>query len=213
MGTKFANIHIQSEKVEDVLSSLKKLNNKKGKTKTEDLKTKYKFLSGDKKLSPELDAIFDMMSNSKNEYYLSQFGNGWISVYNEYFEREQVEKTGLQLSKLLKTTILTMSYFDDEIFEFNIFRDGKSIGGHIWSDESTKDTYKLETNKGDTDVFIQYIGEENKSKIINLFEIDNCERAVEEIERIFGLPIWMKFEWIEDIEDEHIRNRFIKYEI
>ncbi|MFC5406503.1 hypothetical protein [Cohnella soli] len=200
MGTKFGNIHIITNNKNEVTSALKDISS--GRTQTN--------------YNPEMYSGFESileLNKIKNIYYLGELRPGWISVLNDSFNWGEVEAFGEELSSYISSPILTISYFDDDLFELNLFLNGELQTGHIWCSEETREVYGLEEKCADISVLSQHIGYQFINKLNEILNIEDCEQAVEELQNLLEIPLWIKSDWFEDIDDKELINKYEKHDL
>jgi hypothetical protein len=207
VGTKFGNIHVRTNNFNELISALSKYSETQVRTKAN-----YSSVLG-VDLAPELMELLQNGNQSKSIYYIGEFRKGWFSILNDWFGWGDVESIGRELSIDINGEVVTASYFDDDLFEFNIYKSGQLSAGHIWCEEPTKENYQLEVNKGNIDILIGFFGEENRDKLQSLLSITDCEVAAEEIERLLKIPIWIKSDWLHDMKDKDFANKYKKYDL
>lgn len=206
MGTKFANVHVQTGSIEELLNSLREVAEIQA-----NVKPNLQMFFGENN-NPAIETL-NIMNGSKNVYYIGEFRNGWFSVLNDWFAWGGVEAFGEKLSSMMKSTILTVSYFDDEILEINFFKDGRQLTGHIWCSEETKEAYDIEMKYGDITIIKELLEIQDINEINKIFEHQDCEQAAEELQDAANLPLCMHSDWLDEIEDKEFMDRFIKYEL
>lgn len=168
MGTKFANLHIQTENLDEVIDIIKKLK----------------------------------MSSS---YYVGAFGR-WISVYGDSYDWGTIGTEAQVISQLLKYPVLSVGYFDDDIVEMGLYQHNHLITKHVTG--FGVDVYGLEFVEMDKQSFEQILnlGLDTK-ELASILKNEDPSELVEGMETILDLPLWMKYEWIED--DDEIKEQFI----
>lgn len=110
----------------------------------------------------------------------------------------------------MKGPVLTVSYFDDDILEMNVYSNGECLTGHRWSSPYTD--YELEDKVADISVLSELFGHQHVSKLLELLELDDLEEAVRICESIIGLPLWIDSNWFDDM-DEAYREKYIPYDL
>lgn len=169
MGTKFANLHVQTEKVEEVIAALKN-------------------------------------SGISRSFFVGSF-NGWVSVFGERFNWEEIGSSVQTISRLLTYPMLSVGYFDDEILELGVFQNGQLITKHLVG--VGVEEYELEPTEMDQTMFREVVqGTVDEVQLSAALENNDLEELIEEMEKTLNIPLWMKYEWIE--EDGDIRSRFIQ---
>lgn len=169
MGTKFANLHVQTEKVEEVIAALKN-------------------------------------SGISRSFFVGSF-NGWVSVFDERFNWEEIGSSVQTISRLLTYPMLSVGYFDDEVLELGLFQNGQLITKHLAG--VGVEEYELVPAEMDLAIFQKVVqGTVDEAQLSAALEYDDLEELVGEMEKALNIPLWMKYEWIE--EDGDIRSRFIQ---
>ncbi|MBO9606356.1 MAG: hypothetical protein J7639_10410 [Paenibacillaceae bacterium] len=207
MGTKLGNIHVNTSDVNEVLAALRSYNEESSKAKPN-----LKFFFGEN-YNPEFEGFMNDVDESKSIFFIGEFREGWLSVLNDWFGWGEVESTGKKLSKFIDKNILTIAYYDDDLFELNIFRNGQLLTGHIWCNDSVAEDYQLEINKGNTDYLINFFGNENQENVLTLLRTTDCGKAIEEIETLMNIPLWIKSDWLDDMKINEVASKYIKYNL
>ncbi|TVX96231.1 hypothetical protein [Cohnella terricola] len=132
---------------------------------------------------------------------------------NDSFYWGEVEAFGEELSSFINSPILTISYFDDDLFELNFFLNGGLQTGHIWYSEETREAYELEEKRADISILSEHIEYQHIKKSNEILNIDDCEQAVEELQNLLEIPLWIKSDWSEDIDDKELINKFEKHNL
>jgi hypothetical protein len=179
MGTKFGNIHVRTNQIDEVLAALK-----------------------------------EMISASKaaEVMYIRTFESGWVSILNDSFGWGCSEACGETLSRYLSSPVLTCSYFDDDVLEINLFQGGEYLTGHLWCTESTQEDYELENKEANISILAELLGHAHTEQIIQTLNQEDLEAAIGQLESILQIPLWIHSEWFEDIEDEEILIKYVKYD-
>lgn len=199
MGTKFGNIHVKTDQLNDVISALDAILEQTIKPASQFENTGF-------------DSLMEQAYLSRNIYYLGQLKPGWVTILNDWFGWGEVESFGEELSSHIGYPILTISYFDDDLFEMNVFSSGSNLTGQIWCSEETREVYELEEKQADISIMSELLGHEHISKINEILEIDDCEKAVEELQKIIDMPLWVHSDWFNDIDDEDFKSQYIKHD-
>ncbi|SDT24894.1 hypothetical protein SAMN05444162_3550 [Paenibacillaceae bacterium GAS479] len=187
MGTKFGNMHVITSDKQAVLTALKEVNaERSGST------------GGSTKGLTGFEAILAEAERLRNVYYIVELKPGWISILNDSFEWGTVELIGERLSEFINEPVLTVSYFDDDVAEINLYRNGSLLTGHMWSNG----TYELDKKEADTSVLSRHLGHHYLSKLNEILHMDDCEEAITALEELLQVPLWIHSEWLQDMEKE-----------
>jgi hypothetical protein len=201
VGTKFGNIHVITNDKNEVLSALKNISSGKSQNIFS-----HEMLSG-------FESLLEGLNHSKNIYYLGELRPGLISVLNDSFGWGEVEVFGEELSSYINSPILTISYFDDDLFEMNLYLNGEQQTGHLWCSDETKETYELEEKQADISILSEYLGHQHINKLNEILNIDECEQAIEELQNLLQIPLWIKSDWFDDIDDKELINKYEKHDL
>ncbi len=187
MGTKFSTLHVRKSDISTVADALKKLCHADGNVSSGQFRT------------------FD------NVFYISQPSNDWITILNDWFRcGGEVEELGEYLSKEINAPIFTLSYFDDDICNINIYKNGLEVTGHTWGDEWSKDYYG--ETVGDPNVIKETLFLEiGIEEINNILNMEDLEEVVAEWEKVLKNPIWIQSAWLERL-DKEVQEKFVLYD-
>lgn len=149
---------------------------------------------------------------TRNIYYLAQSKPGWVSILNDRFGWGEVEAFGEELSCHINSPVLTISYFDDDLFELNIFSNGSNKTGQLWCSDEAREVYELEEKQADISILSNLLGHEHMEDINEILEIDESEEALQKLQELIKVPLWIHSDWFSDIDDEEFKNKYIKYD-
>lgn len=182
MGTKFANIQVREKDLKLVEEALRNYIN-----------------NSNKKL---LGRIFSLIMDSMN-YYIGSLEDGWITIPHDSFEWETIEWITLDFSNFCKGNILAIGYYDDDVFIMSLVNDGKILTRHV---SGNVEEYDLEQQMGDIDLFIKELDLHIKSDdLMEILKKDDLEEKVSDLEELLSVPLWIKSEWLSDMDDETIK--------
>lgn len=207
MGTKFANLHIKIIDQEVVVDALQKLSNKTGtmlsnsKNSGVSIIDQYVYRTTKDKSSRE--------TVSYVSYYVNQEMN-WSSVLNDHFAWGTVEKIGELLSTIVSEPVMTIGFFDEDVFEFTIFEGGEIKTKKYFCEEWIKEEYDLDSEAIDLE-YLEEVLEINHTNLNKLFEINNPEQAIDELSRMIQINLWVHSEWIS--EDKAIKVKYSKLDL
>ena len=197
MGTKFANLHIKTEDQALVIEGLQQLNNQMG--------NQLSGYTNDKRniLDQYLHRIEKEEPIKKPElevtYYTSR-ERQWTSILNDYFEWGTIEPVGELLSKFMSEPIMTIGFFDEDIFEFTVFQNERIKFKKYFCGEWASEEYGL--NEEVIDIkYLEEVLEIDREHIDKLLQIENPEQAVDELSKLIHIHLWVKSDWIAEEED------------
>ncbi|MDP5275124.1 hypothetical protein [Chengkuizengella axinellae] len=75
----------------------------------------------------------------------------------------EVEIVGKALSNFVSHPIITISYFDDDVFDMNIYFNGEYLTGQLWCNH--KDMYELDDKHADIHLLSGILGNQHYEKI------------------------------------------------
>lgn len=185
MGTHFANIHIQTHQLEEVLKALQEVN-------------PYS--------NQEIMGHF-----LKNTYVVGEYKRGWISVLNDFFAWGEVSSFAEELSSYLPFPVLAIGYFDDDVFEMNVFVNGSESTAQIWCSDGVREDYGLEDKEADISILAELVGHEHIDAIYQLLSMTDCEQAVHALQHIIQIPLWLRSDWLDTITDKELAQKYIEY--
>ncbi|WP_169091647.1 hypothetical protein [Paenibacillus sp. PL91] len=205
MGTKFANLHIKTNNQEVLVDALQRLSNKAGSILTTanntgvDIIDQYVYRSN-KQIRRTTSSV---------SFYINQ-GMNWSSVLNDQFSWGKVEKIGEILSNFVSEPVMTIGFFDEDIFEFTLFQEGDIRTKKYFCEEWAKEEYGLESEVIDHE-YLEKVLELAHEDLIKLLEISNPEQAIDELSRMIQIHLWVDSEWIS--EDKEIEERYTRLDI
>lgn len=202
MGTKFANLHVKTTNQTLIAEALRQLNGQ-----TDLMHPRLNILDAyinktEKKKPSEPREI-------KVTYYTCQDGK-WTSLLNDHFQWGAIEQIGQRLSTLVSEPVMTVGFFDEDIFEFTLFEDGNVTFKKYFCGEWTKEDYGLDQEQIVEDELTKVL-EINREAIEPLLNIDNPEQAVNELEKLLSIPLWVDADWID--YDPELAAKYAKLEI
>ncbi|WP_316572392.1 hypothetical protein [Neobacillus sp. YIM B06451] len=167
MGTKFANLHIQTENLEEVVEALKK-------------------------------------TSLPASYFVGQFGS-WISVYGDAYDWGSIRREAEVISQLVKYPVLSLGYYDDSVLEIGLYKDNHLITRFAAGPDIEE--YEVEPEELNIKLFDQALNVPlDSSELVRVLANEDIEEVVMELEKIFDLSLWMKYDWIAD--DEKLRRQY-----
>ncbi|NOU68805.1 hypothetical protein GC096_32805 [Paenibacillus sp. LMG 31461] len=207
MGTKFANLHIKTINHEVILDALQRLSNKAGSI----------LATPDYSAMSIIDQYVYRSSNEKQinktassvSFYLNQ-EMSWSNVLNDHFSWGTVEQIGELLSNFVSEPVMTIGFFDEDIFEFTLFQEGEIKTKKYFCEEWAIEEYGLVSEVIDLD-YLESVLELNHEEITKLLELRNPEQAIDELSRMIQINLWVHSEWIS--EDNEIEERYSKLEL
>lgn len=190
MGTKFGNVHVRSGSLKEVTAALEEIASAR--------------VVPASRAAPVtgFEALIQQADRSKQIYYIADWGNGWISILNDFFGWGETESFGEELSGHLSSPVMTVSYFDDDVLEMNIYRNGELATGHRWCSAYAQADYELEDLYADISVLFEVMGHRHIEELMRMLELEDREQAVERLESIMELPVWIHSDWFSDISDD-----------
>jgi len=202
VGTKFANLHIKAIEPRDLEEALQELSNKAGTIlATEDQDDVVNIID-----RYVYRGTKQNIRSTKVSYYINQ-GMKWTSVLNDQFSWGTVEEVGQLFSHLVRKPIMTIGFFDEDIFELTLFEEGDIRAKKYFCEEWAKKEYDLDSELIDHK-YIEETLELNQIELNKLLEISNPEKAIKELSRMLKFNLWMHSEWISN--DEEIKQEYIK---
>ncbi|GLX67804.1 hypothetical protein [Paenibacillus glycanilyticus] len=200
MGTKFGNLHVKTTNQAEVIAALKGLSGANKPTASADGKAK---------------ANLHLEDLLQNIFHVGSLQSDWVSVLNDLFGWGVVEQVGEALSRHIASPVLTCSYFDEDLFEINLYYNGECLTGHLWSSPEVIEDYELEPKKADIAILSAHLGLNHTEQLMQALELENPEEAVQALESTLQLPLWIHSEWFYDLDDEDDKafiSNYIKYD-
>ncbi|MWC29762.1 hypothetical protein [Paenibacillus sp. MMS18-CY102] len=135
----------------------------------------------------------------------------WTTILNDGFGWGTAEAFGEKLSHHISSPILTISYFDDDVFEMNIYLNGSQQTGQIWCSDLTREDYGLREDGADISILVNILGHQHAAELNEFLAIEGCEEAIGKLEQMIGIPLWIHSDWFGDMEDEDVKLQFKQY--
>lgn len=206
MGTKFANMHIKGAEIQTVELILKQSLPKQNKYLGEAIDF---FKKKDNMPSDLLNEILGAIGQEMC-YKLGKVNPNWVTVLNSSFEFETIEKTAKGISKQMEGIFLAIGYFDDDVFIMCVVKEGKTLTNHISGPGIN--SYKLKPNLGNIELMIKELDlPVSNDELRRILEMKDIQAKVGELEKVLQLPLWIKSEWLDDMDSEII-HKFIDVE-
>lgn len=156
------------------------------------------------------DVIVALQEMSLEEtYFIGTFESGWTSILKVGLDWGTTEEFGELLSEHVNYPILTVCFFDDDVLEVSLFRNGEYLTGHRWLSQYCD--YELEEKKADISLFSEIFGHENYSQIQKILSQEDLETAVESIEEVIKIPLWVDAESFIDADPKEYQQFYTKY--
>jgi hypothetical protein len=207
MGTKFANLHIKTTNQEIIFNALQSLSNKAGSVLADadysamSIIDQYVYrVSKDEEINKKASTV---------TFYLNK-DMSWTSVLNDHFSWGTVEGIGGLLSQFILEPVMTIGFFDEDIFEFTLFQKGEIKTKKYFCEEGVIEENGLESEIIDLN-YLKEIFDLNHFEITKLLEISNPERAIDELSRMIQKNLWIHSELISDVKE--IEDTYTKLEL
>lgn len=114
------------------------------------------------------------------------------------------------MSNFVSEPVMTIGFFDEDIFEFILFQEGNIKTKKYFCEEWALEEFGLESEVIDLD-YLEKVLELNQDEVTKLLEIRNPEQAIDELSRLLQINLWVHSEWIRD--DKEIEERYSKLEL
>ncbi|MEJ8302721.1 hypothetical protein [Saccharibacillus sacchari] len=207
MGTKFANLHIQTQNRQLVLDALQKLSDQAGHVLAKPILRDTNIL--DPYIQRKEKGSLSRENESHVTYYMHQSGE-WTTVLNSYFEWETVSRVGELLSMFVVEPVMTVGFFDEDIFEWTIFQDGEVRCRKYFCGTWAEDEYKLEPETMDF-AFLQEVVGIKKAGIGQLLASGSPEQAVNQLSSLIGVHVWIDSSWVD--HDPELIKKYAKVDL
>lgn len=126
-------------------------------------------------------------TTSSVSFYINQ-GMNWSSVLNDQFLWGKVEEIGEILSNFVLEPVMTIGFFDEDIFEFTIFQEGDIRIKKYFCEEWAKEEYGLESEVIDHE-YLEKVLELAHEDLVKILEISNPEQAIDELSRMIQIHL------------------------
>jgi len=204
MGTKFANLHIKTTDQEAVADALQKLSNIAGSMLADTAFSGLDII--DQYIYRTTNANVSGRTASTATFYV-RYAKPWCSVLNDYFQSGTIEKVGEIVSTLVSEPVMTIGFFDEDLFEFTIFQDGEIKAKKYFCEEWVKAEYDLESEVIDL-AYVEEVLEINREQSIPFVQISDPEQAIVELSQLVHIDLWVHSEWIS--EDKEMEEKYSK---
>lgn len=199
MGSKFSNINIRTNDLLSVENALKEFSKKSGKGSPN-------FPDGILPKNNLISGLLDLFNTSQHKYYAGCMTEGWVTVLNEWFGWESIKDAAIDLSEYLTNPILTTGYFDDDVFELALVREGQILTSHVSG--GGLDFYDLVPRLGIVEIFIEELGlNPDSNKLRDILEMNDLYKKAQELEQFIGVPIIIDGDGIDE-EPQEVKSKF-----
>lgn len=189
MGTKFANLHIQTQDRQLVLDALRQLTDQAGHVLAKPILNLSNIL--DQYIQRKEDGSSIIETEPHVTYYLHQSGE-WTTVLNYYFEWGMVEQVGELLSAFVSQPVMTVGFFDEDIFEWTIFQDGEARSRKLFCGMWAADEYELKPEVVDF-TYLQEVVGIKRADLDRLFDSETPEQAVDALSELLNVHLWIDY--------------------
>lgn len=201
MGTKFGNMHVMTDNLDEVVKALTSMIEDK----------EQLVIPAGKRIG--FQSLLAESYRGRNIFYLGQLQPKWISILNDYFAWGEVEAVGEELSSYIQAPIMTISYFDDDVYIMNVYSGGEEVTGQIWCTDGARQVYELEDKQADISVLTEYLGHQHIHQLKEIIAMTDCEQAVEALQQLLQIPLWIKSDWVDDSRDPEFEGKYSKYDL
>ncbi|MDO3410541.1 hypothetical protein QWJ34_12285 [Saccharibacillus sp. CPCC 101409] len=199
MGTKFANFHLKTTDeaaLDEVLRHLSAAAVSKL-SSFADAGPEPSFLERViRQNGNELTADFPKINLPSVSFYVNH-GERWSSVLNDHLAWGIVEEVGEIASNFTDQPVMTIGFFDEDVFEFTLFEAGEIKVKKYFCGSGVREDYGLESERADAEYTARTL-ETDLESVENWFAIDNPEAAIDELSRLTGVHFWIHSAWIDD---------------
>lgn len=154
-----------------------------------------------------LDEVIEVIEKSGccSSYFVGSF-EGWISVFGQCFSWEDVATVAQGFSKSLQYPVLSIGYFDDDIVDIGLFQNNSLITQQVVAFDA--EDYGLEHKEMEINSFKKVINLPiDIDKLAIVLKNEDVSEIIEGMQEILNIPLWMKYDWIED--DSEFKTHFI----
>jgi hypothetical protein len=137
---------------------------------------------------------------TKPRYCLGEFGEGRISVLGDGYGWETIGAEAEELSRSLSGLVGAIGCFDEDIMVWSLYKDGNQLQGFAAGD---LEMYEMEQEDFDFAEWKQLFQLNEAPEELEQVVADGEDftSIVEQLEKVLGLPLWMKYDWVEDDEE------------
>jgi hypothetical protein len=202
VGSKFAHISIFDSNIKEAIKLLEFLPkrpilfDKMNKAVPGVIKALQTMQARDKNAKWSLE----WLSTSKTVYYVGK-NNKLVTIFSEEFNWESIDNQTLAMSEKSPKIFLTVSNYDDDVFQLSIIKDGKILTKHI----SNSGGYGIKPEIGDMEVIaniFEITGEKDKLK--EILENKDVPKKMDALQKLLNVDLWL------DEPDELIKNKWQK---
>ncbi|MCR2804954.1 hypothetical protein [Paenibacillus soyae] len=197
MGTKFGNVHVKTNEREAVLTAIRSM--------MDERTVSLPHVEG-------FESLMIQANLSKKVFYIAEYKPGWISILNDWFGWGESEAFGEELSSHVKWPVFTVSYFDDDLFELNIYENGSHVTGQLWCSGETRAVYELDDKEADISVLSSILGHEHIQELDEIIETENCEEAIDKLQELIQVPLWIHSDWFQDMDEQELIDQYTRYD-
>jgi hypothetical protein len=187
MGTKFANIQIKESDMYKVEVAIKE------------------YLA-DIKNDKESSGYYLYKMYKSYPFYIGQIKDNWVTIIHSAIEWGNVGYIADELSKYYKGVIMAIGYFDDDVFGISIIKDQQELTQHVSG--PNVEFYAGKERIGNADTFINELKLTiDKTELKKTLKIDDLEKKVNTLEKYFDALLWIKTDWLDQL-DENMATKF-----
>lgn len=203
MGTSFTNIHIKGADIQMIEPALRE-------ALTAEKSYSSKSMDFMKDLELPEAVLNEILGAWTPHFLVGRVNPNWITVLNSSFGFETIEETALNYSKRINGLFLVVDYFKDDVFSMYFIKEGKTLTSHISG--PGLDYYDLSEELGNTELMCKELDLSIASdELKDILQMDDIMDKVQRLEQVFQLPLWIKADWLDDMEAE-VKDKFIKVE-
>ncbi|MEW9700762.1 hypothetical protein [Paenibacillus sp. SI8] len=149
------------------------------------------------------------VSISEDMYYLGQVTTDWTILLNEEFNWKSIADFAVGLSKHITYSLISIGYFDDCVFELNVFSHGLHITKKLVCGEGTAEDYGLEIVNGDLVALVNTLDIKSDVKVLEEILENDVMDVIEPLEEEFATVMSIKADWFDSFEEE-VKSKFAK---
>ena len=119
----------------------------------------------------------------------------WLTLLHPSYQLGAVEKAARALSKRIDNTVVSVGYFDDDIFSLQVFQNGKLLLCH---NSSPVYGYKKTAAKPAALAGELGLAPEDAESLKWILKCERCDEQVALLENLWGTQLWVDYDWLEE---------------
>ena len=133
---------------------------------------------------------------------VKEYSDGWCTIVGEHFEAGQMDRIARALSRSIDQGVLSIEYFDDDLFRMALFREGKALTSHI-----TENSQGIPEQPGKPKTFIDKLGFDSSETMLfrEILACNDTRKKLELLECFLGVELRIGYHILSDATEHELR--------